>query len=129
MAILDIDTDLLRQCVNTARQSNEAITDACNLLNQVVVHNDWQCQERWKINENTVSNRQEAQRIQQNSSAFYQAIAQSSARFDEAEQSTISHVSQVESLLAQIMTVVPGIGGGVGAAISSFSDIKNGMEG
>lgn len=129
MAILELDTDLLRQSVATAKQTNDAISEACTLLNQVVVHQDWKCQERTKINENTVANRQMAQQIQSHTASFYQAISQASNRFDEVEQNTISYVNQVESLLAQIMTVVQGIGGGVSQpAISAFDTIRESLE-
>lgn len=130
MAYLDIDTDVLRQSAAMAKHTNEAITEACTLLNQVVVHNDWHCQERTKINENTVTNRQEAQKLQGYAEAFYQAVAQASAQFDEKEQSMISRVNQVEELLSQILSVVQGISGGVGSAPSlvSFDSIRKSLE-
>ncbi len=131
MNMLDIDTDLLRTCVGTAKKANDAITEACNKLNQVVIHNDWECSERTQINENTVANRQTAQKIQENSSSFYDAVERSSAAFDEVEQRSVVKVGKVEDLLSQIVSVVPGISGGIDGspAISSFDNIKDSLEG
>lgn len=128
--MLDIDTDVLRSCVAIAQQANEAVSEACNLLNQVVVHNDWACVERMQINENTVNNRQKALTLQSSASAFYAAVAQASARFDETEQENVNRVNQVEGLLSQMISVVPGISGGTSApAISSFQDVSSSLGG
>lgn len=129
MAYLDIDTDILRSAVTTAKQTNEAITEAYNILNQVVVHNDWECIERTQLNEKTVANREEAREIQNNSSAFYSAIEKASVQFDEVEQRNISRVNRVEELLSQILSVVPGITGDGAPAITSFDSIKDSLEG
>lgn len=127
MNILDIDTEILREGVRTAKQTNDAITEACEKLNQVVIHNDWHCQERVQINENTVMNRETAREIQENSAAFYNAIEQSSAQFDEVEQQNIGMVNKVDGLLAQIVSVVPGITASA-PAITSFDNIKDSLE-
>lgn len=130
MSILVIDTDALRDAVTTAKQTNDAITEACTLLNQVVIHNDWECSERTQINANTMANRQTAQEIQDHTSAFYQAITQASAQFDEVEQNNITRVNGVEGILSQIVSVVPGITGGIDSpAISAFTDMKDSLEG
>lgn len=131
MKYLDIDTGVLRTCVGTAKKANDAITEACTRLNQVVIHNDWECDERQQLNENTVANRQKAQEIQDNASSFYDAIEKASAAFDEVEQRTILKVNKVDDLLSQIVSVVPGITGGIGGspAISSFDNIKDSLEG
>lgn len=132
MANLDIDTEVLRGIVTIAEQTNVAITEASNLLNQVVIHNDWACIERYQINEYTMANRQTIQKLQDNSASFYRAIKQSSACFDEEEQKNISRTNQVEGILSQIYDIVPGITGGIEGtevAISAFDDIKSSLEG
>lgn len=129
MSILEVDTDQLRASVATARQTNEAVTEACTLLDRVVVHNDWVCQERTQLNENTISNRQSAQEIQGHTSAFYRAIEQASTMFDEREQSNIISINQVEDLLSGFISVVPGIPGSLGSpSIASFNSLMHTLE-
>lgn len=127
MAYLDIDTDILRDSVITAEQTNASISEALTLLNQIVIHNDWQCPERYRINENTMANRQTVQEIQNHTSSFYQAVKQASQRFDEAEQTNISRVNQVDGLLSQMLTIVPGITAAA-PSIVSFDSIDSSME-
>lgn len=133
MAFLDVDTDILRSTVSVAEQTNAAISEALTFLNSVVIHNDWQCFEREAINANTIKNRQTAQEIQQQTTAFYSAIKQASEQFDAAEQGMIGKVNQVESVIAKIINVVPGITD-LGSAtptipvMTDFDNIKNSME-
>lgn len=126
MAILDIDTEILRAAVTSAEQTNAAISEALNFLNQVVIHNDWQCQERYKINENTMINRQTAQEIQNRSTAFYQAVKQSSIEFDEVEKVMVSKTNSVDGMISRIVSVVPGMTGAVSGAIMEFPDFEPG---
>ena len=53
MAILNIDTSILRSSVSVAQQANEAISEAASLLNAITVHEDWICTERDRIKEMT----------------------------------------------------------------------------
>lgn len=119
MAILDIDTDILRQSVATAKRTNDAITEAMNLLNQVVIHNDWKCQERVRINDHTVENRTLAQTIQGWSSNFYNAIEQTSQLFDESEQEAIRETNSLDEVIGRIAKV--DVGGFT--EVTSFPDI------
>ena len=64
MAILNIDTSILRSSVSVAQQANEAISEAASLLNAITVHEDWICTERDRIKEMTLANKQKAQQIQ-----------------------------------------------------------------
>lgn len=132
MAILDINTDILRQSVSTAKQTNDAISEALNLLNQVVIHNDWKCQERDTINNHTIENRTKAQTIQGWSSSFYSAIEQSSQLFDESEQQSIRDTNWIDDAVAGITNVVPGGFSALGSAVASavpFQNVKNTLEG
>lgn len=129
MAYLDIDTDTFRSLVTTAKQTNDAISEALSLLNQVVIHNDWQCRERDQINKNTEENRSRAQTIQEYTSRFYDAIEKASAKFDETEQNNITKMNQVDSLLGEILSVVPGISAGANApAMVSFENLKDSLS-
>ena len=118
---LEIDTDLLRTTVATAEQTNQQITEAVNYLNRIVVHEDWACEERYAINNNTVNNQNVAKKIQDNSTAFYNAIKQSSEEFDAEEQNQITKTNSVDELIARILNVVPNI---ISGAVDSVSDIS-----
>ncbi len=124
--ILDLDTDVLRSSVSVAERANEEITNAMNLLNQIVVHDDWICPDRETLKSKTLENRALIQKLQNDSSSFYKAIHHSSARFDETEQTCIQRTNQVDSLIAQIKNVVPGLTGAVSIgndiAITKFDD-------
>lgn len=109
MVILNIDTEILRSSVNVAEQANEAITEAANLLNAITVHEDWNCSERDRIKEMTLSNKQKAQQIQQRSSGFCAAIRTASERFDTVEQESCHRVNGVDDIIGKISTIVPKI--------------------
>ena len=129
MTILNIDTDILRSLVSTAEKTNEEISEACTLLNQIVVHNDWECDERTRINENTVTNRTSALTIQNHATAFYNAIKQASSLFDEAENKNITRVNGLDDKIGKIASVVPGITGGISSPdIVTFDDFASTLE-
>lgn len=128
MSVLDLDTDILRDTVAIAEQANNDITEAMNLLNQIVVHDDWICKERNTIKNYTLSNRQKVQELQSNADSFYKAIRQSSELFDEMEQTTLSRINQVDDLLSKIHNVVPTLGtstAGGSISIASFDNLSN----
>ena len=118
---LEIDTDLLRTTVATAEQTNQQITEAVNYLNRIVIHEDWACEERYAINDNTVRNQDTARTIQNNSTAFYNAIKQSSEEFDAEEQNQITKTNSVDELIARILNVVPNIISGSADSVSNIS--------
>ena len=108
MAFLNVDTDLLRSSVSVAERTNDAISEAATLLNQVVVHNDWVCSERNQINSYTLENRETAQKIEGYASSFYNAVKNASARFDAAEQEMRQRTNTVDDPISRIISVVPG---------------------
>lgn len=108
MAFLNVDTDLLRSSVSVAEKTNDAISEAATLLNQVVVHNDWECSERNQINSYTMENRETAQKIEGYASSFYNAVKNASARFDTAEQEMRQKTNTVDDPISRIVSVVPG---------------------
>ncbi len=124
--ILDLDTDVLRSSVSVAERANDEITNAMNMLNQIIVHDDWICPDRELLKNKTLENRTLIQNLQNDSTAFYKAIESSSARFDETEQTCIQRTNQVDALIAQIKNVVPGLAGSVSIgndiAITKFND-------
>lgn len=124
MAILNIDTSILRSSVSVAQQANEAISEAASLLNAITVHEDWICKERDRIKEMTKSNKQKAQQIQERSSSFYSAIQTASERFDSTEQDSCRRINGVDDIIGRISTVVPKISENVHGGSGSGSGIN-----
>ena len=69
-----------------------------NLLNRIVVHNDWECAERDAINDNTIRNKNDARYIQQCAEQFYRNVEMSADLFRQAEQ----EAAQAEAEAARI---------------------------
>lgn len=124
MAILNIDTSILRSSVSVAQQANEAISEAARLLNAITVHEDWICTERDRIIEMTSANKQKAQQIQERSSSFYSAIQTASERFDSTEQDSCRRINGVDDIIGRISTVVPKISENVHGGSGSGSGIN-----
>ena len=124
MAILNIDTSILRSSVSVAQQANEAISEAASLLNAITVHEDWSCTERDRIKEMTLANKQKAQQIQERSSSFYSAIQTASERFDSTEQDSCRRINGVDDIIGRISTVVPKISENVHGGSGSGSGIN-----
>lgn len=122
--IIDINTDELKNAVTIARRANEQLTEAMNLLNQIVVHNDWECSERDQMNENTVRNKADINNIQNNAEVFYNNICYASDRFSALEQEIYDSFGLVEGPLGTFLSLVPqnsGLNSG-----GSFSEMVNG---
>ena len=124
MAILNIDTSILRSSVSVAQQANEAISEAASLLNAITVHEDWICRERDRIKEMTLANKQKAQQIQERSSSFYSAIQTASETFDSTEQDSCRRINGVDDIIGRISTVVPKISENVHGGSGSGSGIN-----
>lgn len=133
MRILNIDTDLLRSSISVAERTADSITDASSLLNQIVVHNDWACEERNQINQYTVENREKAHEIQEKATSFYHAVRNASERFDEAEQNIKTRTNSVDGTIARIVNVVPGSvkawDGYRAVCMSDFNNLFDSTEG
>lgn len=127
--IVDIDTDELKQAASIARNANEAITDAMNILNSIVVHNDWECRARDAINNKTIENKNEARYIQQCAEQFYQNVDMSANLFREAEQELQQSFEAVEGPLGTFLSLVPQNEAGVSQiAMCSFGEISSAIK-
>ena len=124
MAILNIDTDILRSSVSVAEQANEAISEAASLLNAIAVHEDWICKERDRIKEMTLTNKRKSQEIREKSAAFYSAIKTAAERFEATEQDNSRRINGVDDIIGKISTVVPKISETVFGGNGSGSDIN-----
>ena len=124
MAILNIDTDILRSSVSVAEQANEAISEAASLLNAIAVHEDWICKERDRIKEMTLTNKRKSQEIREKSAAFYSAIKTAAERFETTEQDNFRRINGVDDIIGKISTVVPKISETVFGGSGSGPDIN-----
>lgn len=131
MTMLDIDTDELRSAVAVAKSANEEITAAMDLLNKIVVHNDWECPQRETIKDNTINNRQTAKNIQECANALYLVIEEASVKFENTEQEIIRLTNQVDSIIASVASIVPGAynDGGSSPSMVPASSVKGAVEG
>lgn len=135
MKVFNVDTSVLRSSVSVAEQTNEALTEAANLLNAITVHEDWICKEREQIKNMTLSNKEKAQKIQNQSQSFYSAIKSVSEKFDEAEQDCCNRINRVDDIISKVVSVVPGISevsvGETGSNISimDFNNLNSSLEG
>ena len=131
MPLIDLDTDQLRGAVSTAEVTNEAISEAVDLLERIVIHNDWICKERDAINNNTRANQQTSRVIQERSAAFYKAIKFASDLFDETEQADVAKLNRVDEAIARVATVTQGSFGdtGSGPAIVDFGSMSSSISG
>lgn len=115
-----------------ARRANEAITEAMNLLNRIVVHNDWECAERDAINDNTIRNKNDARYIQQCAEQFYRNVEMSADLFRQAEQELRQSFETVEGPLGTFLSLVPQNEAQPGAAqiaMCSFENISSAIKG
>lgn len=130
--IVDIDTEELKQAAAIARRANEAITAAMNLLNRIVVHNDWECAERDAINDNTIRNKNDARYIQQCAEQFYRNVEMSADLFRQAEQELRQSFETVEGPLGTFLSLVPQNEAQPGVAqiaMCSFENISSAIKG
>ena len=123
-ARIDLDTDELRNVVSTARRLNDSLTEAMELLNRVVTHNDWACPERFAINDNTTANRSRINQLQSNSSSFYNNISYALEQFQALEQEINHRFDEVDGPIGQFLSLVPD-----GSASSSVKQEKGGFAG
>lgn len=119
--IIDLETDVLRETTETAKRANENIDRAVELLNQVVIHNEWGCSERDEINNYTISNRRLIQELQSKAGAFYNSLCESLVQFEEAEKETATSFQGVDGEIAGVLSMTPGVISDTG----SITDIGN----
>lgn len=103
--MISIDTGLLKQLAGVARGTNEAISEASDLLNQVATHNDWGCMERHQINEFTMQNKNTIRRLQEAGRSFYRAIESAVSDFEVLERQFPSMFNNVDGLLGAILSI------------------------
>ena len=105
--MIDINTDQLQSLVQVARAANMAITDAAQLLNTVVAHNDWQCPERTEINNGLISNRTQSLALQTDAERLYTNSCYAAEQFLAAEQEILAKFDTVDGPIASFLALAP----------------------
>ena len=123
--IIEVNTDELASAVTAASRATQALTNAAELLNSIVVHNNWCCDERYAINNNTVNNKRSIQQLQSNANSMYNAIQFSSARFNELQHEIGISFDTVEGPLGAFLSLIPNGSAMPGSSIFSDSSIGN----
>ena len=117
--IIEVNTDELVSAVNIASQATQSLTDAMELLNSIVVHNNWFCAERHVINDNTIHNRKSIQNLQSNAMSMYQAVQFTSSRFNDLQHEIGVSFEMVDGPLGSFLSLIPS--GGMLGKSSTFS--------
>jgi hypothetical protein len=118
--MISVDTDVLKQLASLARTSNDEINAAVSVLNQVTTHNDWGCKERTQINEYITENKTKMKRIQESSSSFFKVITDMSNEFESVEKGLPSLISDVDSILGDIISIPTISSSGIGKKTSEI---------
>ena len=101
--MIQIDTDVLRQLSNAARNASEELEEVAGLLLQITSHWDWGCQEKVEINEYIEANRSIISRLRQDSAHFTQVVEQVTAEFVQVETGISSLFEGVDSAISKIL--------------------------
>lgn len=125
--IIDLETEVLRETTNIAKRANENIDQAVQMLNQVVIHDDWGCSERDEINNYTVENRRRVQELQSKAMAFYNALCESLTQFEAAEKETATSFQGVDGEIASVLSMTPGVITDTGPVASVLGDLPAGV--
>lgn len=103
--MIEMDAALLKQLAGEARGANEAIGEAAALLNQIELHDNWGCIERYQINDFTIHNKNKVRRLQDAGRSFYAAIDAAGGNFEELERQFPSMFHSVDGLLGTVLVI------------------------
>ena len=123
-----IDTDHLQTLVLNLETANRQIDEATNLLLQITTHENWGCAERVQINEYILENRKMIQNLQSKATAFHNIVKQVTDEFVETEDSIGNMFGQLESMLAQFMSIVQTVSAPITEANVVNRTSKNGIS-
>lgn len=101
--MIDIDTEQLQSLMDTLSAANDRIDEAASLLMQITTHTNWNCKERYVINEYTLENRKEIQKLQAASQNFLTAAKSVTNEFIDTESGISEMFSTLEELISRII--------------------------
>lgn len=105
--MINLDTEQLKSLLAQLESANNQIDSAMNCLQRVTTHSSWGCAERNTINEHILENRQQMQRIQQDSESFLNATRAVTDDFCAAENDISGWFSSVDEAISQVISIRP----------------------
>lgn len=103
--MINLDTDQLKSLLAQLESANNQIDEAMSLLQRVTTHTSWGCSERSQINERILQNRQQMQRIQQDSESFLNTTRAVADDFCATENDISNWFSSVDEAIAKVMNI------------------------
>lgn len=110
--IISVDTEELSRMASMALNANSEIENSASRLSLVVEHNDWNCKERDRINENITTIKSSHQKLTEDMAEFSAALNKIAAVFSEAEQSLPNEFQHIDTMIGSALSLT-------GSAVSS----------
>ena len=114
--MINLDTEQLKSLLTQLESANNQIDEAMACLQRVTTHSSWGCAERNTINEHILENRQQMQRVQQESESFLTATRAVADDFCTTENDISNWFASVDEAIARVNGIRVG-------KISSVSEI------
>ncbi len=111
--MISLDTELMKQLVESCVTANNNIEDAVAALAGITSHNDWGCKEKTRIDEYTETNKQKIKQLQECSDSFLRVLREVTHDFESTEQSIADMASNVDASISGILTVASAAVSGV----------------
>ncbi len=103
--MIDINTDDLKNLAQSAKLANQEINAAANLLNQVVVHNNWNCRERDQLNGYTLDNKKRMQALHEVSDDFLNKVIRLSGEFETVERQIPDMFHGLDAIVSKAVSI------------------------
>lgn len=100
--MINLDTEQLKSLLAQLESANNQIDEAMACLQRVTTHSSWGCAERNTINEHILENRQQMQRVQQESESFLTATRAVADDFCTTENDISNWFASVDEAIARV---------------------------
>ena len=103
--MINLDTEQLKSLLAQLESANNQIDEAMACLQRVTTHSSWGCAERNTINEHILENRQQMQRVQQESESFLTATRAVADDFCTTENDISNWFASVDEAIARVNSI------------------------
>lgn len=103
--MINLDTEQLKSLLAQLESANNQIDEAMACLQRVTTHSSWGCAERNTINEHILENRQQMQRVQQESESFLTATRAVADDFCATENDISNWFASVDEAIARVNSI------------------------
>ena len=104
--MIAIDSDVLRSLASVADSAAQEMTSAAEKLNNVTVHDDWNCAERDIINEHIISVKKKTTALQNKTQSFLELIRNTANKFDIADSNINLSFVNLQNTVSDYLSVV-----------------------